>query len=207
MGITLIWFLLNLIYRKEIVTIQKWITVVLLCCVTEMTLCAIDFYLFNINGRRNYSVMITSLIIGSARAAISRVLVIAVAMGYGIVRIKLGRTSRRHIICMGLLYFIFELLFEGIMREDQIYSNITRPTKVLLALPIALLNSVLYWWTFITLWRVMEFLKQGQQHDKLTLYRAFTIVLSVSLVAAIGFAGYQMVYSIHWLTLFDSLID
>jgi hypothetical protein len=65
-------------------------------------------------------------------------------------RPKLSRTNKKHIALMGILYFIFETIFELVMRYSQIYENVTQQAKVLLALPVALLNSILYWWTFIT---------------------------------------------------------
>jgi hypothetical protein len=72
---------------------------VLAFCLVEMALCFLDFNIFNNDGHRNVSLMMASLFVGSARAAVSRVLVIAVAMGYGVVRYITRHRTTQPFLC------------------------------------------------------------------------------------------------------------
>jgi len=64
--------------------------------------------------------------------------------------------------------------------------------RLILTLPVAILDSTFYWWIFLALYKVITDLKFQKQHTKLRLYKRFTRVLLLSLVAAVVFALYQV---------------
>lgn len=63
--------------------------------------------------------------------------------------------------------------------------------RVILALPVALLDGGISWWVLFALWNLQTQLRLKKQELKLALYRRFTTVLVVSILAAVVFAIYQ----------------
>lgn len=132
-------------------------------------------------------------------------LVVAVSLGYGVARPSLGANKLR-IIMLGVIYFGFEASLELVTRYAQT-NEVAEHWRVILSLPVAVLNAIFYWWIFVALQRTHSELSTGGQAHKLAIYRQFTIVLVVSLVAAVCFAFYQIYFmtthqfALHWANL------
>lgn len=70
----------------------------LLLSMFEMALWYFDFVNFNASGFRPYGITLWAVIISTLRKSISRVLVLLVSMGFGVVRPTLGGLSRKVLI-------------------------------------------------------------------------------------------------------------
>jgi len=107
------------------------------------------------------------------------------------------------LIALGLIYFIFESALEIVTRYSQ--SNaLADHWRIGLIVPVSILNSVFYWWMFLSLHRLLDYLDARKQTAKLSVYRQFTAVLIASLILAVIYALYQIYFTttrqqvLHW---------
>ena len=76
----------------------------------EMFTCYVDLDYLNRTGFRSINLMVLSKTIYAAKNTLSRILVIMVCLGYGIVKPNLGANVKR-ILLAGITYFIFALIY------------------------------------------------------------------------------------------------
>merc|ERR1740123_2341049 len=120
-------------------------------------------------------------------------LVVAVSLGYGVMAPSLSRSTQARVGGLGMCYLVFAFMFEALIHYNQT-EKVESWMRVMLIPPVAIINGVFWWWTFVALNRTIEQLKIRRQSAKLQLYKSFTLVLVVTLVAAITFAIYEMYY-------------
>ena len=191
---TALWFSLNIVYRHSLASVQHCISVVLSLCLVESLVWFLDYYLWNASGQRNMPLIVTAILLTVSRLSLSRMLVVAVALGWGVVRPSLGK-NRWKLVTLGLVYFLCESGLEMIQRYSQIDASVER-WRIALIIPVSVLNSVFYWWMFLSLHRLLLFLDGRKQLVKLHIYRQLTVVLIASLVLAVLYAGYQIYFTV-----------
>lgn len=187
-----IWFAFNACYWKDLLYVQNCITGVLFLCLVEMAVWYFDYKNLNTEGVRHTVAMVTGMIFSVARRSVSRMLVTAVSWGYGVVKPTLGGI-RKKIILLGSVYFIFAFAFECLISYNQT-NEVPQILRMVLAVPVAVLDGIFWWWIFVSLHRTVQNLEQRRQTAKLALYKKFTYVLGTALVVALIFAVYQMYY-------------
>jgi len=190
--VSVLWFILNAYYWKDIVMLQNFITFVLALCMLEMTIWFFDYRNFNMTGVRHVGVVVCAMLVSVLRRSVSRMLVVAVSLGYGVVRPTLGDDGWK-LVSLGSIYFIAESALELLIRYDQT-NEVSAFWRVALSLPPAALNAIFYWWIFLALSRLTEQLTSRRQDDKLQIFKQFTRVLMFSLLCAVCYALYQMYY-------------
>ena len=84
-------------------------------------------------------------------------------------------------------------MFEALIHWNQT-EKVETWMRVILIPPVAIINGIFWWWTFVSLNRTIEQLQIRKQYAKLQLYKSFTIVLIIALLSAISFAIYEMYY-------------
>jgi len=144
-------------------------------------------------GHIHHGPFALGLITTCARRMVSRMLVVAVSLGYGVVKPTLHKNVRSKIIVLGIGYFIFAFMFEALIHYNQT-EKVEPWMRVILIPPVAIINGIFWWWTFVSLNKTIEQLKIRKQSAKLQLYKSFTLVLVITLIAAITFAIYEMYY-------------
>lgn len=192
MVFTVGWLALNVYYWNEVHAVQHYISFVIMLSTLEMVVWYIDYLNFNTVGERHVPIVVTAMISSVFRRTFSRMLLIAVSLGFGTVRPSLG-TSKTKIIILGAVYFVCEASLELTVRYGQT-NEVGRHWRLFLSLPVAGLNAIVYWWTFIALFEVTAQLKQKRQDMKLRLYEWFTRLLVLSLCSALAFAMYQIYF-------------
>jgi len=185
-------FCFNAVFWKELLHVQNCITAVLVLCLIEMFTWYLDYVQFNNSGIRQQASFILGLIISVTRRMVSRMLMVAVAKGYGVVKPTLGPVKNK-LIALGCVYWIFAFMFEALIHYNQT-EKVETWMRVVLIPPVAILNGIFWWWTFVSLNRTIEMLKIRKQTAKLALYKSFTLVLVSALIAAIAFAIYEIYY-------------
>ncbi|CAI6011774.1 unnamed protein product [Closterium sp. NIES-65] len=88
-----VWFMQYARFWRDILQLQNCITAVIALSMLEMATWYFDYVNFNAGGFRPYGTTIWAATLGALRKAVSRVLVLIVAMGYGVVRPTLGGLS------------------------------------------------------------------------------------------------------------------
>ena len=149
-----------------------------------------DYLHLNTAGIRHHGPFILGLVTTVSRRMVARMLTVAVSMGYGVVKPTLGPV-RNKIIILGCVYWIFAFMFEALIHYNQT-EKVETWMRVVLIPPVAIINGIFWWWTFVSLNRTIEYLKVRRQSAKLQLYKHFTMVLVIALIAAIAFAVYEM---------------
>ncbi|XP_016400387.1 transmembrane protein 87A-like [Sinocyclocheilus rhinocerous] len=126
--------------------------------------------------------LIFAELISALKRTLARLLVIIVSLGYGIVKPRLGTVMHR-VVGLGVLYFAFAAI-EGVLRITGAKDS---DLALLANIPLALLDSSLCWWIFVSLAQTIKTLKLRRNPVKLSLYRHFTNTLIFAVLASIIF--------------------
>lgn len=190
-ALTTLWALLCLLHRKEIAGIQHIISSALVLTLIEVVCWFMDYNSFNKSGERDMSGVIAAIVFTVLRLTISRMLVVAVSIGFPVVRPNLAVGTQVKIGLLGFIYFLSEASLEVVTRYSQT-NETAEHWRLFLSLPVAVLNAIFYWWIFTALHDLLAYLEQQNQVIKLQMYKTFTNMLAGSLFAAVVFALYQM---------------
>jgi len=192
-GAAVVWFVLNFMYWKELLSIHNYITLVLAMCMLEMATWYGDYMSLNTAGRRYRFPFVLGMMTSVTRRTVARMLVVAVSMGHGIVKPHLESATKKRIILLGVVYWIFAFMFEVFIHYHE--TNEVSPTlRLILTPPVAVLDGIFWWWIFISLHKTVIELTTQKQSSKLGLYRNFAFTLGFALVIAFMFACYQLYY-------------
>jgi hypothetical protein len=111
-------------------------------------------------------------------------LVIIVALGYGIVKPRLGPLKQK-VLAMGLLYFAVATT-EGILRINT--KNDETNNKVFISrVPLAVVDAIIYYWIFTGLVATTRQLRLKKNLLKLNVYRHFTNTVLFAIIASLLF--------------------
>lgn len=114
----------------------------------------------------------------------SRMLVIVVVIGYGLVKPRLGPLKNR-ILSLGFLYFLAALMesFARIISKNDDTNH-----RILLSrIPLALIDAVFYYWMFTSLVTTVQQLRMKRNIVKLNVYRQVTNVLLLAIITSVIF--------------------
>lgn len=201
------WFALNVRFFSEVVMVQNCISAVLFLSLVEMTAWHHAYNTYNVDGARHTPTFVAGTVASVTRRTVSRALVVAVSLGYGVVRPSLGEDARKIAALCGL-YFVFGLLLE----LETAYNGVAESERFFLVVPVAALDAVTYWWIFLALFSITQQLETRKQLVKLALFRSFARVLAASFASASAFALFQVWFIYRhevrehwqWLWLFDA---
>lgn len=189
------WFILCLVYRGQLITLQMWITIVLGLGMIETTVLFAHYLHWNDFGIPSLSLSTLGLVCGVSKRAASRILVTLVALGYGFVRPSLGEDMNR-VLYLGSAYFVLSLLYTFMTHLPASFKAVDGPDVDLLSLCVFLLagiDTAFYIWIFTSINSLLTSLAARKQAVKYLLYRNFRAVLFVSLFFTCVWALYSSV--------------
>jgi len=172
------WCIVSLKHRKQILRLQNAITAVIILGIVEAAILCFDNLGFNNIGLNYTGAMIVGVLVSTVKKTISRVLVLVVSMGYGVVKPTLGDAKLR-VIILAVLYTIFSGTL-NIVELVQRTTTLNIAVLLLLVFPVAALDTAFYWWIFLSLLRTIQQLQTRKQTIKLGMYRIFLGLLGVS---------------------------
>uniref|UniRef100_A0A674C4C9 Transmembrane protein 87A-like n=1 Tax=Salmo trutta TaxID=8032 RepID=A0A674C4C9_SALTR len=178
----LLWFLWAACYWKDLLRIQFWIAGVIFLGMVEKAVFCAEYENTNGVGAASPGLLIFAELISALKRTLARLLVIIVSLGYGIVKPRLGTVMHR-VVGLGVLYFAFAAI-EGVLRITGAKDS---DLALLANIPLALLDSSLCWWIFVSLAHTIKTLKLRRNPVKLSLYRHFTNTLIFAIIASIIF--------------------
>ncbi|MEE6474869.1 hypothetical protein FKM82_010522 [Ascaphus truei] len=183
----LLWFLWSACYWKDLLRIQFWIAAVIFLGMLEKAVFYAEYQNINSTGVSSYGLLIFAELVSAIKRTLARLLVTIVSLGYGIVKPRLGAVMHR-VVGMGVLYMVFASV-EGVMR---VVGTQARETDLVLlaSIPLALLDSGLCWWIFVSLAQTMKTLKLRKNAVKYSLYRHFTNTLIFAILASVIFMAW-----------------
>ncbi|KAK9507483.1 hypothetical protein O3M35_007335 [Rhynocoris fuscipes] len=192
----IIWLVVSFLQWRDLLRIQFWIGGVIFLGMLEMATFYAEYSSFNATGESMKSAVLLAEFVSCGKRTLARMLVIIVSLGFGIVKPRLGPMLHR-VVGVGILYFVLAV--------SESYMRVVRPKNdsanqfVIATVPLAVLDSAICWWIFISLAQTTRTLRLRRNLVKLSLYRHFTNILIFAVVASVIF----MLYSIkaHHLTI------
>ncbi|KAE8706629.1 hypothetical protein F3Y22_tig00110391pilonHSYRG00117 [Hibiscus syriacus] len=109
--------------------------------------------------------------VGALKKTLSRLLILSVSMGYGVVRPTLGGLTSK-VLLIGATYFVASELLD-ITEHVGTINDLSGRARLFLALPDAFLDAFLILWIFTSLSKTLEQLQAKRISVKLDLYRKF----------------------------------
>ncbi|XP_067306620.1 transmembrane protein 87A-like isoform X2 [Pseudorasbora parva] len=176
-----LWLALSACYWRDLLRIQFWIGGVIFLGMIEKAVYYAEFQSIRYDGQSVQGAVVFAEILSAVKRTLARVLVIIASLGYGIVKPRLGALLHR-VVGVGLLYLIFSII-EGVLRVNTAEDDLV----LLAAIPLAVLDSTLCWWIFISLAQTMKLLRLRRNLVKLSLYRHFTNTLIFAIIASVIF--------------------
>ncbi|XP_047458991.1 transmembrane protein 87A isoform X1 [Mugil cephalus] len=183
----LLWFIWAACYWKDLLRIQFWIAGVIFLGMLEKAVFCAEYENTNAVGSTSPGLLIFAELISALKRTLARLLVIIVSLGYGIVKPRLGTVMHR-VVGLGVLYFAFASI-EGVLRITGAKDS---DLALLANIPLALLDSSLCWWIFVSLAQTIKTLKLRRNPIKLSLYRHFTNTLIFAVIASVIFMGWTV---------------
>ncbi|XP_020171716.1 uncharacterized protein [Aegilops tauschii subsp. strangulata] len=190
--VMVVWFSNYIRFWRDILPIQNWITLVIALGLFEMTLWYFEYLNFNSSGVRPVGITTWVVTVGAIRKTISRLLILSISMGYGVVRPTLGGLTSK-VLLLGLTYFLASELLD-ISENVGTINDISGKAKLFLVLPDAFLDAFLILWIFTSLSRTLEKLQARRSSVKLDIYRKFTNALAVSVIGSVVWIGYEVYF-------------
>lgn len=189
----LIWFLRFVQFWKDIIQLHYHITAVIALGMCEMAVWYFEYVNFNSTGSRPMGITLWAVTFSSVKKTLSRLLLLVVSMGYGVVKPTLGGITSK-VLSLGAIYFVATEALELVEHLGNI-NDFSGKTKLFLVLPVAFLDSCFILWIFSSLSRTLEKLQMRRNMAKLELYRKFTNSLAVSVLLSIAWIGFELYFN------------
>ncbi|XP_044490890.1 transmembrane protein 87B [Mangifera indica] len=186
------WFVQYLRFWKDILQLQHCITAVITLGLFEMLFWFLEYVNFNNTGMRPVVVTTWVVTIGAIRKTLSRLLILCVSMGYGVVRPTLGGLTSK-VLLLGATYFLASELLD-ITEYVGTISDISGRVRLFLVLPDAFLDAFLILWIFNALSKTLEQLQSKRSSIKLDIYRKFSNALAVTVIASVVWITYEVYF-------------
>ncbi|XP_059641160.1 uncharacterized protein LOC132283252 [Cornus florida] len=189
----LIWFIRCVQFWKDIIQLHYHITAVIALGMCEMALWYFEYANLNATGSRPMSITLWAVTISAVKKTLSRLLVLVVSMGYGVVRPTLGGVTLK-VLVLGVIYFVASEVLELVEHLGNI-DDFSGKTKLYLVLPVAFLDAWFISWIFLSLSKTLEKVQMRKSIAKLELYRKFTNSLAIFVLLSIAWIGYELYFN------------
>ncbi|XP_031490547.1 uncharacterized protein LOC116257724 [Nymphaea colorata] len=188
----IIWFSWYARFWREVMPLQNCITLVIALGMFEMALWYFEYAAFNTTGIRPSGITMWAVTFGSIKRSVSRVLLLVVSMGYGVVRPTLGGLTSK-VLLLGGTFFLASEVLELVENVGSV-SDFSGKERLFLVLPVALLDAFFIVWIFTSLSKTLNKLQLRRMTAKLDIYRKFTNALLVSVLVSIGWICYELYF-------------
>ncbi|XP_015933071.1 uncharacterized protein LOC107459360 [Arachis duranensis] len=189
----LVWFLRFVQYWKDVIQLHYHITAVIGLGMVEMALWYFEYANFNSTGSRPMGITIWAVTFTAVKKTVSRLLLLVVSMGYGVMRPTLGGITSR-VLLLGVVYFVASEALELVEHLGNI-NDFSGKARLFLVLPVALLDACFILWIFQSLSKTLEKLQIRRIMAKLELYRKFTNSLAVTVLLSVVWIGYELYFN------------
>lgn len=196
------WFSQYARFWKEVLQLQNCITLVITLGMFEMALWYFDYAEFNESGVRPTGITIWAVTFGTVKRTVSRLIILTVSMGYGVVRPTLGGLTSK-VVMLGATFFLASEVLELVEHVGAV-SDLSGKAMLFLSLPVAVLDAFFVLWIFTSLSSTLNKLQAKRMMGKLDIYRKFTNALAVAVIVSVGWICYELyfkstdVYNEQW---------
>ncbi|XP_024368153.1 uncharacterized protein C26H5.07c isoform X1 [Physcomitrium patens] len=186
------WFFQYMRNWKDILQLQNCISAVIALGMSEMALWYFDYLNFNMTGSRPMGITMWAVTVGAVKKTVSRLLILVVSMGFGVVRPTLGGLTSKVLLLGGTYFLAAESL--DVVENVNTINDPPGKERLFLVLPVAMLDALFILWTFTSLSRTLEKLQARRRFAKLELYRKFTNSLAMAVVVSVAWIGYELYF-------------
>ncbi|KAG6526644.1 transmembrane protein 87B-like [Zingiber officinale] len=189
----LFWFLQFVRHWKHSLQLHYHITAVIALGMCEMAFWYYEYGNLNSTGTRPLGITIWAVTFTAIKKTVSRLLLLVVSMGYGVVRPTLGGITTK-VALLGIVYFIASEALELVEHLGNI-NDFAGKARLFLVLPVALLDATFIVWIFSSLSKTLEKLQLRRNTAKLELYRRFTNSLALTVLLSVVWIGYELYFN------------
>ncbi|KAG6510864.1 hypothetical protein ZIOFF_028909 [Zingiber officinale] len=186
------WFSQYARFWTEVMPLQNCITLVIALGMIEMALWYSEYAEFNETGIRTKGITFWAVTFGAVKQTVSRLLILIVSMGYGIVRPTLGGFTSK-VALLGGAFFLASEIFE-LVENVWTISDVPWKPILILALPVAILDAMFIIWIFISLSKTSKKLQARRFTGKQDIYRKFTNALIVTVIVSITWIAFELYF-------------
>lgn len=154
LALGLIWFVRFVQHWKDIILLHYQITAVIGLGMCEMAFWYFEYANFNATGSRPMGITLWAVTFSAVKKTVSRLLLLVVSMGYGVMRPTLGGITSK-IILLGVVYFVASEALELFEHLGNI-NDFAGKSRLFLVLPVALLDACFILWIFSSLSKTLE---------------------------------------------------
>ncbi|KAJ1297247.1 hypothetical protein BS78_01G363200 [Paspalum vaginatum] len=154
LALGLLWFIQFVRSWKDILQLHYHITAVIALGMCEMAFWYFEYANFNSTGTRPMGITLWAVTFTAVKKTVSRLLLLVVSMGYGVVLPTLGGITSR-VAALGLIYFVASEALELVENLGNI-NDFSGKTRLFLVLPVAILDATFIIWIFSSLSRTLE---------------------------------------------------
>uniref|UniRef100_A0A5B7A703 GOST seven transmembrane domain-containing protein n=1 Tax=Davidia involucrata TaxID=16924 RepID=A0A5B7A703_DAVIN len=189
-------------FWREVIPLQNCIALVITLGMFEMALWYFDYAEFNETGVRPTGITVWAVTFGTVKRTVSRLIILIVSMGYGVVRPTLGGLTSK-VIMLGATFFLTSEVLELVENVGAV-SDLSGKARLFLVLPVAILDAFFVLWIFTSLSATLNKLQARRLMAKLDIYRKFTNALAVAVIVSVGWICYELhfkstdVYNEQW---------
>ncbi|PWA88108.1 lung seven transmembrane receptor family protein [Artemisia annua] len=187
------WFLRFVQFWKNLMQLHSHISSIIALGMCEMALWYFDYSNLSATGSRPFGITVWAVTISAVKKTLSRLLLLVVSMGYGVVRPTLGGVTSK-VLILGAVYFVASEALELVEHLGNI-NDFSGKTKLYLVLPVAFLDSWFILWIFSSLSKTLEKLQMRRSIAKLEVYRKFTNALALFVLLSIAWIGYELYFN------------
>ncbi|KAL2500317.1 Lung seven transmembrane receptor family protein [Forsythia ovata] len=187
----ILWFFRFVKFWKDIIQLHYYITAVIALGMCEMALWYFEYANLNATGSRPMSITLWAVTVTAVKKTFSRLLLLVVSMGYGVVRPTIGNVTPK--LLLGTVYFIASEALELVEHLGNI-NDFSGKAKLYLVLPVAFLDTWFILWIFSSLSQTLEKLQMRKSMVKLDLYRKFTNSLAAFVLLSIAWVGFELYF-------------
>jgi len=176
-----VYITLCIINREYILGLQKAIVLVILMGFTERFAQFLTYLEMNSSGAKSCCPMRADLTFSSALNVLKRsssaLLLLAVALGFGVVKPRLDRSTYLKILVLGVVYTFSSLVLD-LQRIADISKN-GRQTEPLLfmSLIVSICDVTILFWIYFGISNILSDLKESKQLAKLKMYQSLARAL------------------------------
>ncbi|GBG25830.1 Transmembrane protein 87A [Hondaea fermentalgiana] len=178
-----IYLVLCLRNREHILGLQKAIMCVIIMGLVERFAQFLTYLEMNESGAKSCCPMRADLTFSSALSVLKRsssaLLLLAVCLGFGVVKPRLERSTNLKIFALGVVYTFSSLLLDFQRIAD--ISKHGRPTEPLYfaSLIVSVCDVIILFWIYFAMSEILYELREGQQIAKLGMYQRLARALAI----------------------------
>lgn len=197
----LFWGSLCWTHQHELINMQYWIAIIVALGMLESAFLYDHFLTWNEQGTADAAkgIEIMGILFGVLKRAISRVFILMVSMGYGVVKPSLGEDTRR-ILMLGMAYAFFAFIYDvtsSISSTSHEFVADDTDFSGLVVIGLAACDAVFYIWTFSAINELIVNLEVRKQQTKVALYYRFRGVLVAAFVLCVLWGLYSSIYILN----------